>query len=59
MWYRAGDAGGDVGVQWLTEILKMVWKEDVAPGDWKNAVILPIHKKVSRMEYTNYRGEVS
>ena len=23
---------------------------------WKNAVIVPIHKKGSRMECTNYRG---
>ena len=44
-------------VQWLTESFKMVWKVGVAPGDWKNAVIVPIHKKkVSIMKRTNYRG---
>ena len=44
-------------VQWLTEFFKMVWKVGVAPGDWKNVIIVPIHKqKVSRMECTNYRG---
>ena len=34
----------------------MVWKVGVAPGDCKNAVIVPIHKKGSRMERTSYRG---
>ena len=34
----------------------MVWKVGVAPGDCKNAVIVPIHKKGSRMEFTNYGG---
>ena len=47
---------GEVVVQWLTEFFNMVWRVGVAPGDWKNAVIVPIHKKSSRMECTNYRG---
>ena len=47
---------GEVVVQWLTEFFNMVWKVGAAPGDWKNAVIDPIHKEGSRMECTNYRG---
>ena len=43
-------------VQWLTGLFNMVWRVGRAPGDWKNAVIVPIHKKGSRMECTNYRG---
>ena len=30
-----------VVVQWLTEFFNMVWRVGVAPGDWKNAVIVP------------------
>ena len=37
----------------------MVWRVGRGPGDWKNAVIVPIHEKGSRMEYTNYRGNLS
>ena len=44
---------GKVVVQWLTVFFNMVWRVGVAPGDWKNAVIVPIG---SRMQYTNYRG---
>ena len=43
-------------VQWLTGLFNMMWRVGRAPGDWKNAVIVPIHKKGSRMECTNYRG---
>ena len=49
-------AGGEMVVQWLTGLFNMVWRVGRAPGDWKNAVIVPIHKKGSRMECTNYRG---
>ena len=34
----------------------MVWREGVAPGDWKNAVIVSVYKKGSRLDCTNYRG---
>ena len=33
----------------------MVWREGVAPGDWKNAVIVPVYKKGSRLECANCR----
>ena len=32
----------------------MVWRVGVAPGDWKNAVIVP--KKGQQIECTDYRG---
>ena len=28
----------------------------MAPNDWKGAVILPVYKKGSRLDCTNYRG---
>ena len=34
----------------------MMWRVCVAPGCWKNAVIVPIHEKGSRIDCTNYRG---
>ena len=33
-----------------------MWGRGVAPRDWKSAIIVPIHKKGSRLECTNYRG---
>ena len=41
----------------MTEVFNMVWKEGMAPSDWrKNAVIVPVYKKGSRLNCTNYRG---
>ena len=47
---------GKVVVHRQAEIFNTVWRVGSALGDWKNAVIVPIHKKSSRMECTNYRG---
>ena len=38
------------------EVFNIVWREGVAPSDWKNAVIVPVYKKGSRLDCTNYRG---
>ena len=42
----------------MAKVFKIVWREGVAPSDWKNAVIMPVYKKGSRlaMDCTNYRG---
>ena len=49
-------AGGEVVVVWMTKVFNMVWREGVASGDWRNAVIVPVYKKGSRLDCTNYRG---
>ena len=33
----------EVVIYWLTEFFNMVWRVGVAPGEWKNALIVPIH----------------
>ena len=48
--------GGEMVVEWLTGLFNMVRRVGRASGHWKNAVIVPIHKKGSKMECTNYRG---
>ena len=40
----------------MAKVFKIVWREGVAPSDWKNAVIMPVYKKGSRLDCTNYRG---
>ena len=36
----------------------MVWRVGKAPCDWRNAVLVPIHKKGSKMDCTKYRGMI-
>ena len=45
---RDGEMVGDV-VQYGMEV-------GVAPNDWRKAQIIPIYKKGSRLECSNYRG---
>ena len=49
-------AGGEVVIEWLVKLFNEVWGRGVAPRDWKSAIIVPIRKKGSRLECTNYRG---
>ena len=34
----------------------MAWKSGKTPQDWREAIIMPIHKKGCRAECGNYRG---
>ena len=48
--------GGHTMVQWLKEVLDVAWKSGKTPQDWREAIIIPIHKKGCRAECGNYRG---
>ena len=47
--------GGEVVIEWLYKIYNMVWRTGVTPEDWQRAIIVPIHKKISRRKYGNHR----
>ena len=48
---------GDLGILWLTSVIKQVWQTGVISPDWKNGIILPIYKgKDSTKDCKNYRG---
>jgi Reverse transcriptase (RNA-dependent DNA polymerase) len=40
----------------IAQLLRQVWRKEEIPGDWKKAVIIPIHKKKDRLNCGNYRG---
>ena len=48
--------GREVVVKWLVKLFNLVWRVGVAPNDWRKALIIPIYKKGSRLECSNYRG---
>jgi len=50
-------ASGDLGILWLTGMIKQVWQTGVISPDWKKGIILPIYKeKGSPKNCKNYRG---
>jgi len=50
-------ASGDLGILWLTSVIKQVWQTGVIPPNWKKGIILPIYKgKSSPKDCKNYRG---
>ena len=48
--------GGEAVIDWLTEVIQQVWQTGKVPQEWKDATLIPIHKKRARNECDNYRG---
>ena len=48
--------GGQAMIDWLWELLKEVWRMKQIPKEWRNAILIPIHKKKDRKVCDNYRG---
>ena len=49
-------AGGMVAAEWLHRVIMLAWEKGKVAEDWKKAVIVPLHKKGSKMVCSNYRG---
>ena len=49
-------AGRTVVVKWLHRIMSLAWENGQVPEDWQRAVIVPVHKKGSKVKCENYRG---
>ena len=48
---------GDVGVEWLKNLLNRILVEVKIPEDWAYSELVTIYKeKGDQMEYSNYRG---
>ena len=48
---------GDKGIEWLTELLNKVWREEEISDDWKHSVLITIFKgKGNILNCGDYRG---
>jgi hypothetical protein len=48
--------GGDFIIDWLHQIISIVWKTERSSQDWKHTAIVNIFKKGDTKECGNYRG---
>ncbi|KAE9537576.1 hypothetical protein AGLY_006599 [Aphis glycines] len=48
--------GGTMLVSKITEVIKIVWKTETIPEEWKTAIICPIFKKGNPTRTENYKG---
>ena len=46
--------GGEAIINWLWELLKMVWKTRQVPSEWKSATLVLLHKKKDKKVCDNY-----
>ena len=50
-------AAGEAGVELLWRVCRAVWKDGIAPMEWRQSIIIPIWKrKGDRRECSQYRG---
>ena len=47
---------GKVVIDWLTEVIQQIRQSGKIPQEWKDATLIPVHKKLARNECDNYRG---
>jgi hypothetical protein len=40
----------------MYELVRQIWKEERIPEEWKETIIVPIHKRGDRDRCENYRG---
>jgi hypothetical protein len=49
-------AGGEILLSAIHKLITSVWNKEELPHQWKESIIVPIHKKGDKTDYNNYRG---
>jgi hypothetical protein len=49
-------AGGETLHLEIHKLIKLIWNKEELPHQWKESILLPIHKKGDKTDCGNYRG---
>jgi hypothetical protein len=49
-------AGGEILRSEIRKLIELIWSKEEMPYQWKESVVLPIHKKGDKTVCSNYRG---
>jgi hypothetical protein len=49
-------AGGETLPSEIHKLINSVWNKEQLPDQWKESIIVPIHKKGDKTDCNNYRG---
>jgi hypothetical protein len=49
-------AGGEILLSAIHKLINSVWNNAELPDQWKESIIVPVHKKVDKTDCNNYRG---
>jgi hypothetical protein len=49
-------AGGETLRSELHRLINSVWNKEELPNQWKESIIIPVHKKGDKTDCSNYRG---
>jgi len=44
------------GLKVIHRLFQRIWETEEMPEEWKQSVIVPIHKKQDKLDCSNYRG---
>jgi hypothetical protein len=49
-------AGGEILLSGIHKLINSVWNKEELPDQWKESIIVPVHKKGDKTDCNNYRG---
>jgi hypothetical protein len=49
-------AGGETLRSEIRKLIKLIWNKEELPRQWKQSIVVPIHKKGDKTDCSNYRG---